>query len=70
MNSIVFLSIAWISFRSCQISFKVLLGSLGQALTKTQVYVPEYPNQTQNLICFFGRNKGGLTQNLFGSIFS
>lgn len=42
MNSIMFLSIAWITFRLCQISFKVLLGSLGQIVTKRQVYVPEY----------------------------
>lgn len=35
----MFLSIAWISFRLCQIFFKILLGSLGQALTRRQVYV-------------------------------
>lgn len=42
VNSIMFLSIAWISFRLCQISFKVLLGSLGQAVTKRWVYIPAY----------------------------
>lgn len=38
----MFLSIAWISFMLCQFFFKVLLGSLGQTLTRGQVYVSKY----------------------------